>query len=130
MFVRLHFPTVIDGLGAVARNQIIDITGRVAIPLIKSGVASGDIYLDALKRKAREQGQAVDWDLQSDAPRRPRAVVAAAGNSFGKKIATAVKARQAAGRHVATTRKQADEQAQKERARYRPPQRRERTKGE
>jgi hypothetical protein len=51
-----------------------------------------------------------------------------ATESFGTKLKRAVAARR--GSPSATTRKEADEQAQKERARYRKPARRERTKGE
>ena len=58
----------------------------------------------------------------------PRAIVAsAAKESFGKKLARAVKARTALR---ATTRKQHEEQAQRERYRYRKPERRQRTKSD
>jgi hypothetical protein len=58
----------------------------------------------------------------------PRAIVAsAAKESFGKKLARAVKARTALR---ATTRKQHEEQAQRELNRYRKPERRQRTKSD
>ncbi len=58
----------------------------------------------------------------------PRAIVAsAAKESFGKKLAGAVKARTALR---ATTRKQHEEQAPRERNRYRKPERRQRTKSD
>ena len=50
-------------------------------------------------------------------------IAAATNESFADKIKRAIAARRG-------TRKQADEQAQRERSRYRKPERRERTKGE
>jgi hypothetical protein len=46
MFVRIHFPTVIDGLGKVAAGQIVALKGSEAIRLIKSGTATPDPELD------------------------------------------------------------------------------------
>ena len=40
MFVRIYFPTVIDGHGRVASNQIIALTGAEALPLIAAGKVS------------------------------------------------------------------------------------------
>jgi hypothetical protein len=65
---------------------------------------------------------------QFNSSKQPRAIAAAANeSSFGEKLKKAVAARR--GTPSATTRKEADEQAQKERSRYRK-QRRERSKGE
>jgi hypothetical protein len=88
MFVRIHFPTVIDGLGKIAAGQIIALKRSEAVPLIAAGKATPDPELDALKRRAREQGQNVDWAEQEPfKAMRPRAIVttAATDESFADK---------------------------------------------
>jgi hypothetical protein len=129
MFVRIHFPTVIDGLGRVVPNQIVALKGSEAIKLIKSGAASPDPELDELKRRAREQGQNVDWAEQEPfKSMRPRTIVAAATEEpFAKKVADATKARAARSPY---TRKAHEEYVERESARWRKPERRPRTKSD
>jgi hypothetical protein len=126
MFVKIHFPTVIDGLGRVVPEQIVALSGREALPLIKSGAATPDPELDELKRRAREKGQAVDW---ADQPQfqslRVRGGIVATTDqeSFGKRV------KKAAQRSPHSP-KSHQERAEKERNRYRKLTRRPRTKGE
>jgi hypothetical protein len=125
MFVTIRFPTTITGLGRVVSGQILALTGREAVPLIKAANAVPDPYLDELKEKARRLGQNVDWDKQ---PQHPRATTFANAQeeSFGQKLRQAVKERVA---RRTESERQWRERAAKRRSRYRPPPPRKPTKG-
>ena len=108
MFVKIHHPIEITGLGRVAVGQIIALAGREALPLIRSGNAShyaelgdddaSDESFERRKQRPRELGQNPDWDKQS-----PKALhfvasmngqpVAASDEDFGQKLTEAVKRR-------------------------------------
>jgi hypothetical protein len=129
MFIRVHLPTMIDG--HFQSNPILAVSDTTAHRLIKAGMASPDPYLDAMKDKARQLGQFVDWPTPERQQSRATSVIAAVGNeseSFGERLKRAVKARQTAMR--ATTRKQAEQDAQRESARYRKVQSRPRTQSD
>jgi hypothetical protein len=147
MFVRINFPVTIQGFGRVVPKQIVALTGAEAVPLIATGHAirhpgftaatqDDDDYMKRLKEKARRKGQRVDWDKDPKAPKRPRSTVTASApsyyppedtESFGTKLRNAVKERAARN---SMSRQQHDEYVERERNRYRPLQRRERTQGE
>jgi len=72
MFVKIHHPIEVTGLGRVAVGQIIALAGREVLPLIRSGNAShyaelddydaSDEAFERRKQRARELGQNPDWD--------------------------------------------------------------------
>ena len=130
MFVKINFPIAVEGIGRVAANQIIALSPREAMPLIVTGNATPDPYLNKLKERARALGQNADWDKQPDAPRRTGVVATAYppdGESFAKKLSKAIKT-VADLRNTST--KQHDQSAEKERNRYRPLRQRPHTKSE
>jgi hypothetical protein len=75
MFVKIRIPTTVTGLGRLAVNQIIALTGREAMPLIVAGIASPrsiptpedddeEQAFKQRKQRAREAGLNPDWDQQ------------------------------------------------------------------
>jgi hypothetical protein len=126
MFIRVNLPTMIDG--RIQSNPVIAVSEATASRLIKAGVAEPDPELDELKEKARRLGQNADWD-KDPKYQRPRAGVVASvtEESFGEKLKRAVE-RRAAQRGDSA--QQAKENAERERSRYRKPQRRQHCKGE
>jgi hypothetical protein len=146
MFVRVIQPTTIDGL-AYARGQIVGVTGAQAIPLIKSGAViprygiapkswtePDDEEFKKRKQRAKEQGQDVDW-LEKEKARRknkPHAGFVASTSQTTNPYFLA-KMREAIAKYASKspwTRQAAAERAEKERARWRNPQRRQRGKGD
>lgn len=103
-----------------------------ALPLIRSGAASPDPELDALKERARKLGQAVDWQMPER--KRPRAsvLVTASASTDDESFADKIKRAIAARLPRAQTCQQHAEQVKRENARYpgRGIKRRARTKGE
>ena len=135
MFVKIHTPTTISGIGRVVSGQIIALCGRDALKLIRAGAASQrtvepdtDEELEERKQRARQAGQNVDWHLD-DPRRRPRALMAGVSaqgdESFAEQLKQATKDRAAKSPDHQQNSK---ERAEKERARYRKPQPRQPTK--
>ncbi len=146
MFVKINSAVTIAGLGRVVPGQIIALTGAQVIPLIKSGAATpryglvpkswtepDDPEFQERKQRAKEQGQNVDWAEQEKSKRKPHGVTITSSGSWQKneslesKIVRATKRRTAVN---AMTQEAHKKFVEREDARYRPLQRRERSKGE
>ena len=71
---------MIDGLGRVATNQILALTGAEALPLIRAGNARPDHELDELKERARKLGKM--WMGQGTGTPAPASRSGNCGNKF------------------------------------------------
>jgi hypothetical protein len=145
MLIKLNHPTVIAGIGRAASGQILNLSSKVALPLIAAGNAAPRSFPKSKdddserafrerKERARKAGQNVDWDLQ---PLRAGGVVRvwcslrnplpAPNESFKDKFSRAIHKRLAVS---SKGQRQAHEQAEKDAKRYPGLHRRPRTKGE
>jgi hypothetical protein len=126
-WVEANLPSII-AMGVPTPETFADKLRRAAA---KKKKENNPDDLERLKEKARRAGQNVDWEKNPKAPKRPRGGASTAAQTTDEDFLARMRA--AIKVHAAKspfTRKAHEQNAERERARYRKPARRERTKGE